>query len=218
MAFDGGISHPGTTWFENRAEKRRVANHKLADRGIPPMSGYFDRVQGTDRLLRIRRIRKAVLAGLLALTIVLIVARMEGEGARIMGLIAAIVGLLLTNLEIHNIQRDSQRHLLAKTSMTRAVRTAGFALGIAVLLLLAVTPSVAATLFSDPPQVVALSAFQREVVNFSSPDPLGVSFVTHAIVSVSTGSASVSLMRNGVAVGSPSVVSAPDQVTLRVEE
>src|SRR2546428_267892 len=34
------------------------------------MSGYQDRLQGTDRLLRIRRIRKAVFAGLLALTIV----------------------------------------------------------------------------------------------------------------------------------------------------
>ena len=39
------------------------------------MSGYHDRLQGTDRLLRIRRIRKAVFAGLLALTIVLIFAR-----------------------------------------------------------------------------------------------------------------------------------------------
>jgi tetratricopeptide (TPR) repeat protein len=198
------------------------------------MSGYYDRIQGTDRLLRIRRIRKAVFAGLLALTVLLIAARMESEGASIkplffpingvlevaliMGLIAAIVGLLLKNLEIHNIQRDSQRHLLAKSSMTRAVRTAGFAIGIAVLLLLAVTPSVAASLFSDPPQVIALADFQREVVSFSSPDPLGVSFVTHAIVNVSQGSASVSLLRNSVAVGSPVSISAPDQVTFNVEE
>src|SRR2546425_3972164 len=82
------------------------------------MSGYQDRLQGTDRLLRIRRIRKAVFAGLLALTIVLIFARLEGEGASlkplflpvngilevalIMGLTTSIVGLFLRNLEIRN--------------------------------------------------------------------------------------------------------------------
>src|SRR5439155_1618881 len=33
------------------------------------MSRYADRIQGTDRLLRIRRIRKAVFAGIIALTL-----------------------------------------------------------------------------------------------------------------------------------------------------
>src|SRR5438445_356563 len=115
------------------------------------MSGYQDRLQGTDRLLRIRRIRKAVFAGLLALTIVLIFARLEGEGASlkplflpvngilevalIMGLTTSIVGLFLRNLEIRNALRDNQRFLMAKSSMTRAFRTAAFAIGLAVSLL-----------------------------------------------------------------------------------
>src|SRR5881397_1751301 len=119
------------------------------------MSGYHDRLQGTDRLLRIRRIRKAVFAGLLALTIVLIFARLEGEGASlkplflpvngilevalIMGLTASIVGLFLRNLELRNVLRDNQRFLMAKSSMTRAIRTAAFAIGLAVALLLAIT-------------------------------------------------------------------------------
>ncbi|HYT18226.1 MAG TPA: hypothetical protein VEO18_08270, partial [Thermoplasmata archaeon] len=75
------------------------------------MPGYQDRLQGTDRLLRIRRIRKAALAGLLALTVVLIAARLGSEGASlkpfflpvngiievslIMGLVATFVGLYL---------------------------------------------------------------------------------------------------------------------------
>src|SRR5467141_2447652 len=102
------------------------------------MSGYYDRIQGTDRLLRIRRLRQALFAG--------------------------IVGLLMRNLEIRHAQRDGQRYLMAKSSMARAIRTAGFAIGLAVILLLAVTPTLAASLYSDAQQVVPLSPRAREVV------------------------------------------------------
>src|SRR5437870_4573017 len=156
------------------------------------MSGYHDRLQGTDRLLRIRRIRKAVFAGLFALGIVLIFARLEGEGtslkpfflpvngiievALIMGLTASIIGLFLRNLEIRHALRDNQRFLMAKSSMTRALRTAAFAIGLAIALLLAITPSLATTLFSDPLQVVSLRPNGSEVVTFTSPDALGLPF------------------------------------------
>src|SRR2546426_780479 len=103
------------------------------------MSGYHDRLQGTDHLLRIRRIRKAVFAGLLALTIVLIFARLQGEGASlkplflpvngilevalIMGLTTSIVGLFLRNLELRNVMRDNVTVAAPKvlTSAQRAV-------------------------------------------------------------------------------------------------
>ncbi len=178
------------------------------------MLAYQDRLQGTDRLLRIRRIRKAAFAGLLALTVVLIAARLGSEGASlkpfflpvngiievslIMGLVATFVGLYLRDLEIKNAQRDSQRYLMAKYSMTRAFRTAGFSLGIAVVLLLAVTPSVAAALFSDSPRIVPLLKNGQEVVTFTSPDPFGVTFVTHAVVTVTSGQASVTVLRNNM--------------------
>ncbi|TLZ98476.1 MAG: hypothetical protein E6J99_07785, partial [Methanobacteriota archaeon] len=141
--------------------------------------------------MRIRRIRKAVFAGIIALTLVLIFARLDAEGAGIkplflpvngiieicliMGFVSAIIGLFLRHLEIKNAPRDGQRYLMAKSSMARAIRTAGFAIGLAVVLLLAVTPSLAATLFSDAPQVVQIDPRNREVVTFTSPDPLGVS-------------------------------------------
>jgi len=196
------------------------------------MSGYHDRLQGTDRLLRIRRIRKAVFAGLLALTIVLIFARLEGEGASlkplflpvngilevalIMGLTASIVGLFLRNLEIHNVLRDNQRFLMAKSSMTRAIRTAAFAIGLAVALLLAITPSLATTLFSDPPQVISLQPNAREVVPFTSPDPLGVTFVTYATVDVTNGRASVTVMRDNVTLATRTL-NATERVVLQIE-
>src|SRR3989449_662516 len=197
------------------------------------MSGYQDRLQGTDRLLRIRRIRKAVFAGLLALTIVLIFARLEGEGASLkplflpvngilevaltMGLTTSIVGLFLRNLEIRNALRDNQRFLMAKSSMTRAFRTAAFAIGLAVALLLAITPSLAATLLSDPPQVVSLAPNAREVVTFTSPDPLGLTFVTYATVGVTNGSVSVMVKRDNVTVAAPQVLTSTQRAVLNIE-
>jgi len=197
------------------------------------MSGYQDRLQGTDRLLRIRRIRKAVFAGLLTLTIVLIFARLEGEGASlkplflpvngilevslIMGLTTSIVGLFLRNLEIRNALRDNQRFLMAKSSMTRAFRTAAFAIGLAVALLLAITPSLAATLLSDAPQVVSVPPNASEVVTFTSPDPLGLTFVTYAAVGVTSGSVSVMVKRDNVTVAASQTLTSSQRAVLNIE-
>lgn len=197
------------------------------------MLGYYDRIQGTDRLLRIRRIRNVVFIGILALSILVIAARLAGEGASlkpfffpldgilevslIMGLATAIVGLYFRYVEIHRVQRDGQRYLMSKSSMARAFRTAGFAIGLAVILLLAITPSLAATIFSDPPQVVSLPPRSRENVTFNSPDPLGVSFVTHAVIVVTAGTASVALVRNSVNMTMPRTLNVSQSVTLNVE-
>src|SRR6267143_616369 len=196
------------------------------------MSGYYDRIQGTDRLLRIRRLRKALFAGIVGLSLLLVVARMGSQGASIkplflpvngiieialiMGFITAIVGLLMRNLEIRHAQRDGQRYLMAKSSMARAIRTAGFAIGLAVILLLAVTPTLAASLFSDAPQNISLGARNQETVTFTSPDPLGVSFVTHATVIVTLGQAIVTLLRNDVTLASVNL-SSSQRDTLDVE-
>src|SRR2546430_9691501 len=196
------------------------------------MSGYYDRLQATDRLLRIRRIRKALFAGIIGLSVLLIVARMGTQGASlkpfflpvngiievalIMGFVTAVVGLFLRNLEIRHAQRDGQRYLMAKSSMARAIRTAGFAIGLAVVLLLAVTPSLTASLFSDAQQVVPLAPGNQEAVAFTSPDPLGVSFVTHATIIVTQGQALVTLLRNNVSLAMVNL-SAPEGDTLDVE-
>src|SRR5256884_6819111 len=196
------------------------------------MSGYYDRLQGTDRLLRIRRIRKALFAGIIGLSVLLIVARMETQGASIkplflpvngiieialiMGFVTAIVGLFLRNLEIRHAQRDGQRYLMAKSSMARAIRPAGFATGPAVVRLLAVPPSLTASLFSDAPQTRHLGPRTQEAVAFTSPDPLGVSFVTHATVIVTQGQALVTLLRNNVSLAKVNL-SAPGRDTLDVE-
>src|SRR2546425_2099127 len=196
------------------------------------MHGYQEGIQGADRVLRIRRMRKVVFAGLLALTVVLIAARLGGEGASlkpfflpvngilevslIMGLVASIIGLSLRYLEIRNAGRDNQRFLMAKSSMTRAVRTAGFAVGVAVALLLAITPIVAASLFSDPLQVVRVNASSTEVVSFTSPDPLGLTFVTQAVVSATAGNFSVAVVRNNVTLYTK-LLNGPNSIALDIE-
>src|SRR3989440_10492803 len=197
------------------------------------MSGYHDRLQGTDRLLRIRRIRKAVFAGLFALGILLIFVRLEGEGASlkpfflpvngilevalIMGLTASIIGLFLRNLEIRHALRDNQRFLMAKSSMTRALRTAAFAIGLAIALLLAITPSLATTLFSDPLQVVSLRPNGSEVVTFTSPDALGLTFVTYATVGVTNGAASVEVKRDNMTASANQTLTTGQRVVLSIE-
>lgn len=195
------------------------------------MSGYQDRIQGTDRLPRIRRLRNVVLAALLVLTVLLIFARMESQGASLkpfflpvngifevglgMALVGAFVGLFLQRLEIKHIQRDNHRYNLAKARMTRAVRTAGFSIGLAIILLLAFAPTLAASLLSDPPQVISLGTGEREIVTFTSPDPFGLSFVTGVVVDASDF-AYVSLARNNVTI-TGEWLNATQRVTLSVE-
>src|SRR2546427_7886043 len=197
------------------------------------MSGYQDRLQGTDRLLRIRRIRKAVFAGLLALTIVLIFARLEGEGASLkplflpvngilevaltMGLTPSTVALCLRTVEIRNALRDNKRFLMAKSSMTRAFRTAAFAIGLGVALPAPSPPSPAPPSLPAPPQVVSLAPNAREVVTFTSPDPLGLTFVTYATVGVTNGSVSVMVMRDNVTVAAPQVLTSTQRAVLNIE-
>src|SRR2546425_18001 len=106
---------------------------------------------------------------------------------------------------------------MAKSSMTRAFRTAAFAICLAVALLLAITPSLAATLLSDPPQVVSLAPNAREVVTFTSPDPLGLTFVTYATVGVTNGSVSVMVMRDNVTVAAPQVLTSTQRAVLNIE-
>src|SRR2546427_651890 len=96
------------------------------------MHGYQERIQGADRVLRIRRIRKVVFAGLLALT------------------------------------------------------------------------------------VVPVKASSTEVVSFTSPDPLGLTFVTQAVVSATAGNFSVSVVRNNVTVITK-LLSGPNAVPLDIE-
>jgi tetratricopeptide (TPR) repeat protein len=196
------------------------------------MLGYAERLQGADRLPRIRRVRNAMFAAILALTGILIVARLSADRASLkpfflpvnglievglfMGLVTAFVGLYLRLLEIRNVRRDSQRYLMAKSSMARASRTAGLAIGFAIILL-AITPALLQSIASAPPRVISLEAWGVQTVSFDSPDPLGVSFVTHAVIILTQGDAGVSVLRDNEVVVPWQMLEGPDPVTLNIE-
>ncbi|MFA5896231.1 MAG: tetratricopeptide repeat protein [Thermoplasmata archaeon] len=177
------------------------------------MSVYQDRIQGTDRLLRIRRMKKAVYAALTFLALLLIYARFQSEGASLVpfylplngllevgmtiGLLAALTGFYLRNLEIKSVERDSQRYLMTKYSMSRAMTTAVLVIGIAIILLLPMSSQALGSVVTEPAVYYPVNGLETLRVNFTSPDALGVTAVTSAAVSAMSGSVRVSLLRDG---------------------
>ena len=196
------------------------------------MSGYQLRIQGADRQLRIRRMRKVVYAALLVLTVLLMYARILGEGASlkpifvpldgileiglIMALIATMLGLYLRNLEIQRAQRDSQRYLMSKYSMSRAATTAGLALALGALLFLPITSSAVPAALTDPPRTITLAAGSTQVVNLTTPDAFGVSYVREVLVQSDVSSVRVVVLSDAQvkfneSVGASGALEAPVQ-------
>jgi tetratricopeptide (TPR) repeat protein len=182
---------------------------------------YQDRIQGTDRLLRIRRMKKAVYAAIILFAIPLTYARIQSEGASLkpfylplngvlevglaVGLVGALLGFYFRNLEVKSVERDSQRYLMAKYSMGRAMTTAVVVTGIAVLLLLPAASQALASVVTEPPRPIALNGMSSERVDFQSPDPLGLSAVAFVDVSSVYGSVQVSLLKNNQTVRTASL-------------
>ena len=178
------------------------------------MSGYHDRIQGMDRLLRIRRMRKAVYSALLVLTALLMYARAMGEGASlkpfflpldgiveiglVMGLVGTIIGLYLKNLEIQRAQTDSQRYLMSKYSMSRAMTTAAIALVFGILLIIPATGNGLGAALTEPQRTVQIPAGSSYIVELATPDAFGVSFVRTAHIQAMAGTIHVKVVRDNV--------------------
>ncbi len=185
------------------------------------MSGYQERIQGMDRLLRIRRMRKAVYAALLFLTALLMYARVVSEGASlkpfflpldglleiglVMGLVGTILGLYLKNLEIHRAQRDSQRYLLSKYSMSRAMTTAIIALVFGILLVIPATGGALGSALTEPGRYLQIPQGRSVEVQVLTPDAFGVSFVRYVHVQGVSGTVKVEVFQNNVSRGSAQV-------------
>jgi tetratricopeptide (TPR) repeat protein len=65
--------------------------------------------------------------------------------------------------------------------------------------------------------VISLAPQGNETVTFDSPDPLGVSFVTHAVITLTRGEAKVSVFRDDVFVRETRTIAVPDSVPLEIE-
>lgn len=181
------------------------------------MSGYYERIQGTDRLLRIRRMRQIVLVVLVGLTALLLFIRLANSGASIrpfflplagvleigliMGLVGMGIGLYFKNLEIQRTVRESQTYLVARQSMSRAATTAVVCATLAILLFLPFTAVAMSSFLTEPPRFVNLAAagqgVDTEIFNFTSPDPFGASYVRAVHVETTLGSVLVEVFRDG---------------------
>lgn len=178
------------------------------------MSGYQQRIQGTDRLLRIRRMRRFVYLALLLLTIALMYARILAEGASlkpifipldgilevglIMGLVGTVIGFYLRNLEIRRALHDSQRYLMSKYSMSRALTTAILAVILAVVLILPASSVGLAAAITDPPQSISIASNTEQVLNLTTPDAFGLTFVRQVVVTADSGSVKVSVFEGSI--------------------
>jgi len=197
------------------------------------MSGYQERLQGKDRLIRIKRIRLVSLAAIGAVTVFFITAVMLDQGARfvplflpivtpleivlVMGLLVTGLGMYLRYLELRNATSDSARYLMLKYSMNRARSTAGIAAALAALLLLPMSASVAGSLFAEAPRAISIQTGGTETVLFTSPDALGVSFARRVTVSVSSGSVNATVLRDNATVTTADVPTS-GRAILRLDE
>jgi tetratricopeptide (TPR) repeat protein len=185
------------------------------------MSGYQQRLQGKVRLSRIRRIRNVALLALAGVTALFILSGFAAEGASlkplylplgeavqiglIMGLVATGLTMYFRNLEMKNAAGDSQRFLMAKETMGRATWIAAASVVFAALLFLPMSPSVSESLLTEPPTAVNLAGFQNGELNYTSPDELGLSFVSRVVVvgaSWSAGDVQVTVLFGGRIMGS----------------
>ena len=165
--------------------------------------------------------RKAVYAALLVLTALLMYARVLGEGASLkpfflpldgileigltMGLVGTILGLYLKNLEIQRAQRDSQRYLMSKYSMSRAMTTAVIALIFGIILIIPATGSALGAGLTEPQRTVQIPQGRSLQVQVLTPDAFGVSFVRSVHVQGVSGTILVEVLQNNVSRGSARV-------------
>jgi len=183
------------------------------------MPGYTQRLQGKDRLRRIHRIRTFSLLALVGVGAVLILGGFFAEGASLKplflplpealatGLIIAVgatcLDLYFRHLELKYAAGDSQRFLLAKESMGRSGWLSWVALAFAVILLIPSAAQLSGDLVTEPPMPFTVAGRTTTVVNFSSPDPMGVSFVGRILLTgqpSSLGDVRVTLARAGMPV------------------
>jgi len=196
------------------------------------MSAYQDRIQGRDRLLRVRRIRRIVQVVVGILAIVLLAGRLAEDGASLRPLYVPLegiieilllialaglgVGLLFRFLEIRYASRDSQKHLMAKYAMERARTAAAFVIVVGALLLIPVAPEAAGGASTDPPMSISVASGDTQLVNFTNPDSFGITFARSVSISVYRGTILVEVYR-GVTSEASTNISAVQEATLPIE-
>lgn len=170
------------------------------------MNKYREQLEGTTRLPRIRRIKRLALLLLFLLTLALSASALLTEGAGlkplyfpldyvlplvlILLLVATFTNFVFRTLEIRSSRRDSQRFLIAKHSMQRALLVIVLCFVLGAVLVLPATGQIAGNQLRvvRTGQVTAGAPF---TYNFTSSDAFALSQFVDLVVSVRVGQPSL---------------------------
>ncbi|MGH9388819.1 MAG: hypothetical protein ACRD1Z_04330, partial [Vicinamibacteria bacterium] len=163
------------------------------------MDKYREQLEGTSRLVRIRRIKRLVLGLILVLTFFLSAysLMMEGAGLRpfyfpldfvaplvlLLLLVASAANFVFRTVELKNSKRDSQKFLIAKHSIHRALLVLLVCLLLGALLIFPLVGEIARNQLAEVRAGTA-AAGATVVVDLTSRDPLALSQVLGGAVSV----------------------------------
>ena len=176
------------------------------------MDKYRDQLEGTTRLVRIRRIKRLVLI-LMFLLIFLLSAyalAIEGAGLKpfyfpldfvlplvlILLLVATFTNFVFRRLEMKYSKRDSQRFLIAKHSIQRALLVIIVCLFVGGVLFFPLTGQIAQGGLGEV-RSGTIDPGQRAVIRFESRDPLALTQFVDGVVAVRQGSLDVLVAWSG---------------------
>src|SRR3990170_4785132 len=178
-------------------------------------TSYKDRLEGGYQLLRIRRLKGWIAAGMIAATAALVAFSLLAAGASakplfmpvdaflpvllVMLFIGAVLQMFFRSLGVKYARKDSQRFLMVKNSMSRATWVVVVGIAVAVALLVPPTHAAIDGSLNAPPSVESLRPGYILPVSFESQDGLGLTRYVGVAVTLTSGSSLDVIVARGAA-------------------
>ena len=178
-------------------------------------TSYKDRLEGGYQLLRIRKLKGWVAAGMIAATAALVAFSLLAAGASakplfmpvdaflpvllVMLFIGAVLQMFFRSLGVKYARKDSQRFLMVKNSMSRATWVVVVGIAVAVALLVPPTHAAIDGSLNAPPSVESLRPGFSLPLSFESQDGLGLTRYVGVAVTLTSGSSLDVIVARGAA-------------------
>src|SRR3989304_2107048 len=163
-------------------------------------TSYKDRLEGGYQLLRIRRLKGWIAAGMIAAPAALVAFSLLAAGASakplfmpvdaflpvllVMLFIGAVLQMFFRSLGVKYARKDSQRFLMVKNSMSRATWVVVVGIAVAVALLVPPTHAAIDGSLNAPPSVESLRPGFSLPLSFESQDGLAVTLTSGSSLDV----------------------------------
>src|SRR3990172_495426 len=178
-------------------------------------TSYKDRLEGGYQLLRIRRLKGWIAAGVIGATAALVAFSLLAAGASakplfmpvdaflpvllVMLFIGAVLQMFFRSLGVKYARKDSQRFLMIKNSMSRATWVVVVGIAVAVALLVPPTHAAIDGSLNAPPSVESLRPGFSLPLSFESQDGLGLTRYVGVAVTLTSGSSLDVIVARGAA-------------------